>query len=148
MVERTRRLRMGLAHSSPGALGVTARPNYVGPSGNGLVKRMNAGRKRCGIKGVRMGAPVRLQKAVPRSKEKRRSGAPRGERPTSLGVRRKAFEMLPAPFGAPLPSPLVRELSPREEGMEMTGAPRASREQGRRSFGFLHAGCLTCESDV
>src|SRR6266576_7362107 len=69
MVERARRPRMGLAHSSPGALGVTARPNYVGGSGNGLVKRMNAGRKPCGIKGVRMGAPVRLQKAVPRSKE-------------------------------------------------------------------------------
>src|SRR5258708_33536233 len=69
MVERARRPRVGLANSSPGALGVTARPNYVGPSGNGLVKRMNAGRKSCGIKGVRMGAPVRLQKAVPRSKE-------------------------------------------------------------------------------
>src|SRR5882724_10742550 len=69
MVERARRLRVGLAHSSPGVLGVTARPNYVGPSGNGLVKRMNAGRKPGGIKGVRMGAPVRLQKAVPRSKE-------------------------------------------------------------------------------
>ena len=58
MVERTRRPRMGLANSSPGALGVTARPNYVGPSGNGLVKRMNAGRKRCGIKGVREWAPL------------------------------------------------------------------------------------------
>ena len=69
MVERARRLRMGLAHSSPGALGATARPNYVGPSGNGLVERMNAGRKPGGIKGVRMGAPVRLHKAVPRSKE-------------------------------------------------------------------------------
>ena len=138
MVERTRRLRMGLAHSSPGALGATARPNYVGPSGNGLVKRMNAGRKSCGIKGVRMGAPVRLQKAVPRSKEKRRSGAPRGERPTSLGVRRKAFEMLPAPFGAPLPSPLVREHSPSSaRGDGNAGAPRALREQGRRSFGFF-----------
>ena len=45
MVERARRLRMGLAHSSPGASGDTARPNYVGPSGNGLVERMNAGRK-------------------------------------------------------------------------------------------------------
>jgi len=67
MVERARRLRVGFAHSSPGALGATARPNYVGPSGNGLVKRMNAGRKPGGIKGVRMGAPVRLQKAVPRS---------------------------------------------------------------------------------
>ena len=69
MVERARRPRMGLAHSSPGASGDTARPNYVGPSGNGLVERMNAGRKRCGIKGVRMGAPVRFQKAVPRTKE-------------------------------------------------------------------------------
>jgi hypothetical protein len=38
MVGRTRRLRVGLAHSSPGASGVTARPNYVGPSGNGLVE--------------------------------------------------------------------------------------------------------------
>ena len=37
MVERTRRLRMGLAHSSPGVSGDTARPNYMGPSGNGLV---------------------------------------------------------------------------------------------------------------
>src|SRR5580704_11310064 len=77
MMERMRRLRMGLANSSPGALGDTARPNYVGPSGNGLVERMKAG-KPCGIKGVRMGAPVRFQKAVPRSKEKRRGGAPKG----------------------------------------------------------------------
>ena len=52
MVERARRLRMGFAHPSPGALGATARPNYVGPSGNGLVERMNAGRKPGGIKGV------------------------------------------------------------------------------------------------
>ena len=69
MVERARRLRMGLAHSSPGASGVTARPNYVGPSGNGLMERMNAGRKPGGIKEVRMGLPVRLHKVVPRSKE-------------------------------------------------------------------------------
>ena len=58
MVERARRLRMGFAHSSPGALGATARPNYVGPSGNGLVERMNAGRKPGGIKGVREWAPL------------------------------------------------------------------------------------------
>ena len=49
MVERARRLRMGLAHSSPGASGDTARPNYVGPSGDGLVERMNAGRNPCGM---------------------------------------------------------------------------------------------------
>ena len=32
--------------------------------------------------------------------------------------------------------------------MEMPGAPRALREQGRRSFGAFLAGCLKCESDV
>ena len=106
MVERARRLRVGLAHSSPGASGDTARPNYVGPSGNGLVERMKAGESPWDQGRSVKAAPIRLQKAVPRTKEKRRSGAPRGERPTSLGVRRKAFEMLPAPFGAPLPSHL------------------------------------------
>src|SRR5436305_15264690 len=124
MVERARRLRVGFAHSSPGALGATARPNYVGPSGNGLVKRMNAGRKPGGIKGVRMGAPVRLQKAVPRSKEKRRSGAPRGERPTSLGVGRKAFETLPRAFRRSAPLTFVRESFPLvSEGMEIPAHP-------------------------
>src|SRR5712671_555767 len=113
MVERTRRPRVGLAHSSPGALGATARPNYVGPSGNGLVEADERRAKNSAeSRAYRKGAPVRLQKAVSRSKEKRRSGAPRGERPASLGVRRKAFEMLPAPFGAPLPSHFVREHSP------------------------------------
>ena len=69
----------------------------------------------------------------PEDEGKRRSGAPRGERPTSLGVRRKAFEMLPAPFGAPLPSPLVREHSPREpRGWEIPAhpAPRENRGGG------------------
>jgi hypothetical protein len=35
----------GLASSAgpPGASGDTARPNYMGPSGNGLVERMKAG---------------------------------------------------------------------------------------------------------
>ena len=68
MVERARRLRMGLANSSPGALGATARPNYVGPSGNGLVERMNAGRNPCGMI-VIGGGHCPFQKAVPRSKE-------------------------------------------------------------------------------
>ena len=62
MVGRTRRLRVGFAHSSPGALGATARPNYVGPSGNGLVERMNAGRKPFGIKGVREWAPLSVSR--------------------------------------------------------------------------------------
>src|SRR5437762_3406505 len=69
MMERMRRLRMGLAHSSPGASGDTARPNYVGPSGNGLVKRMKAGESPPNQGRSVKAAPVRLQKAVPRTKE-------------------------------------------------------------------------------
>ena len=62
------RLRMSLANSSPGASGDTARPNYMGPSGNGLVKRMNAGRNSCGMI-VIGGGHCPFQKAVSRSKE-------------------------------------------------------------------------------
>ena len=53
-------------------------------------------------------------------------------------------------FRRSAPLTFVRELSPLvSEGMEMPGAPRALREQGRRSFGcFADAGCLKCESDV
>ena len=78
MAERTRRPRVGLAHSSPGASGVIARPNYVGPSGNGLVERMNAGRKPLRDQGDLENGSFRLQKAVPGTKEKRRGEAPIG----------------------------------------------------------------------
>jgi len=68
--------------------------------------------------------------------------------PYVIGRAPQGVEMLPAPFGAPLPSPLVREHFPLvREGMEIPGAPRALREQGRRSFGFFARGCLTCESE-
>ena len=69
MAERTRRLRMSLASSSPGASGDTARPNYVGLSGNGLVERMNAGRKSLRDQGDLANGSFRFQKAVSRSKE-------------------------------------------------------------------------------
>src|SRR5258708_29146628 len=69
MVERAGRLRVGFAQSSPGASGDTARPNYVGPSGNGLVERMKAGETPWDQGRSVKAAPVRLQKAVPRSKE-------------------------------------------------------------------------------
>ena len=70
MVERARRLRMGLAHSSPGVSGDTARPNYVGPSGQpGWWRRMNAGEiPRNQGRSVKA-APVRQQKAVSGLKE-------------------------------------------------------------------------------
>src|SRR6478672_2615487 len=64
-----RRLRMSLASLSPGASGDTARPNYVGPSGNGLVGADERGGKPAESRAYRMGAPVRFQKAVSRSKE-------------------------------------------------------------------------------
>src|SRR6478735_2300955 len=130
MVERTRRLRMGLAHSSPGASGDTARPNYVGPSGNGLVGADERGRNPAESRAYRMGAPVRFQKAVSRSKEKRRSGAPRDERPASLGVRRKAQLPTVASFGAPLPSPLVRGLPSSARGMEIPALPAPCANRG------------------
>ena len=56
------------ATEPPGASGDTARPNYMGPSGNGLVKRMNAGRNSCGMI-VIGGGHCPFQKAVSRSKE-------------------------------------------------------------------------------
>ena len=62
----------------PGASGDTARPNYMGPSGNGLVGADERGRKPAESRAYRMGAPVRFQKAVSRTKEKRRGGAPIG----------------------------------------------------------------------
>src|SRR5882672_12153634 len=102
----------------------------MGPSGNGLVERMKAGETPWN-QGRSNGRPCLFPEGGPEDEGKRRSGAPRGERPTSLGVRRKAFEMLPAPFGAPLPSPLVREHSPREtRGWEMPAHPAPCENRG------------------
>jgi hypothetical protein len=56
------------ATEPPGASGDTARPNYVGPSGNGLVKWMNAGRNPCGMIVVG-GGHCPFQKAVSGLKE-------------------------------------------------------------------------------
>src|SRR5216684_1157531 len=142
MVERMRRLRMGLAHSSPGALGATARPNYVGPSGNGLVERMNAGAKAPRDQGCSNGRPCPSPEGGPEDEGKRRSGAPRGERPTSLGVRRKAIKCYPAPFGAPLPHVLGAKKCRRTPRLARTGAAELWR------FACQLAGCLNRESEI
>ena len=82
-----------------------------------------------------MGAPVCLQKAVPWSKEnaaveRREANA---QRHWACAARR--IDVTRA-FRRSAPLTFVRELSPScAEGMEMPGAPRALREQGRRSFG-------------
>ncbi len=57
------------ATGSPGVSGDTARPNYMGPSGNGLVGADERGGKPAESRAYRMGAPVRFQKAVSRLKE-------------------------------------------------------------------------------
>ena len=53
----------------PGVSGDTARPNYMGPSGNRLVRADERGRNPAESRAYRMDAPVRFQKAVSRSKE-------------------------------------------------------------------------------
>ena len=54
----------------PGASGDTARPNYMGPSGNGLVEADERRAKNLRDQGRSVkAAPVRFQKAVSRSKE-------------------------------------------------------------------------------
>src|SRR5436190_23548982 len=50
----------------------------MGPSGNGLVGADERGGKPAESRAYRMGAPVRFQKAVSGSKEKRRGEAPIG----------------------------------------------------------------------
>src|SRR5437588_5197879 len=50
----------------------------MGPSGNGLVEADERGGNPAESRAYRMGAPVRFQKAVSRTKEKRRGEAPIG----------------------------------------------------------------------
>src|SRR5256885_16543434 len=95
-----------------------------------------------------MGAPVRLQKAVPGSKEnaaveRREVNAHR------TGRAPQGVEYLPAPFGAPLPSPLVRELSPRERGDgNARRSPRLAKTGAAELWFFYELPVLKCESGV
>src|SRR3954466_350783 len=96
-----------------------------------------------------MGAPVRLQKAVPGSKEnaaveRREVNAHR------TGRAPQGVSMLPAPFGAPLPSRCDGAFPLVSEGMGNPGAPRALRKQGGEALAFYcwSVGCLKCESEI
>src|SRR3954453_21016737 len=117
MAERMRRLRMSLASLSPGASGDTARPNYVGPSGNGLVGADERGGKPVESRAYRMGAPVRFQKAVSRSRENAAVERRKARRPASWAGRslplkgqaqpqggHRVRRSAPAPVGASPPS--------------------------------------------
>src|SRR5436305_11223995 len=152
MEERTRRLRMGLAHSSPGASGDMARPNYVGPSGNGLVERRKAGETPWN-QGRSNGRPCPFPEGGPEYEGKtpqwsaaRRAGPRYGpavpsrrrdrpDREAGHVVRRSA----PAPFGAPLPHVWGARKSRR--------TPRLARTGAAELWLSLRAGCLKRESD-
>src|SRR5258706_13536384 len=102
-----------------------------------------------------MGAPVRFQKAVPGTKEKRRSGAPKGapvrvmdrQFPPAGGtgpivrsgqrVRRSA----PANFGAPLPSLGVRRVRNRQFGT--TARRDAPRGSAPARLNKMHGGTMS-----
>ena len=106
------------ATEPPGASGDTARPNYVGPSGNGLVERMNAGAKNpAGSRALSECGLLSVSRRRSRGLRKTPSGAPRGA-PVRVMGRQSRFAdgrghavrqangsaFRPANFGAPLPS--------------------------------------------
>ena len=88
------------ATEPPGVSGDIARPNYMGPSGNGLVERMNAGRNPCGMI-VIGGGHCPFQKAIPRSKENA-SGAPRGAPVRVTGRQSRPLTGEAMPQGRPM----------------------------------------------
>src|SRR5436305_8065882 len=98
----------------PGASGDTARPNYMGPSGNGLVGADERGGKPAESRAFRLSAaPVRFQKAVSRSKEKRRGEAPIGALARVMG---RPFPSAEGTGFAVRPSHRVRRSAPAPDG--------------------------------
>ena len=107
----------GLVNQPPGVLGDIARPNYVGPSGNGLVERMKAGETPWN-QGRSNGRPCPFPEGGPEDEGKtpqwsaeRRAGPRYGPAiPSADGIgsivrsNQWARRSAPANFGAPLPS--------------------------------------------
>ena len=84
------------------------------------------------------GAPVRFRR---RSRGLRKNAAVERREVNALrtGVRRKALNRYPRLSALRYPHVCEGAFPLVGEGMEMPGAPRALREQGRRSFGsFIH----------
>ena len=137
MVERARRLRVGLAHSSPGALGATARPNYVGPSGNGLVKRRNAGAKNpAELRSLAIAAPSVFRRRS-RGLRKTPQWSAARRTPSVIGRAPQGVEMLPRAFRRSAPLTFVRESFPLvSEGMEIPALPAPCENRGGGALGF------------
>src|SRR5882724_9876168 len=127
MVERMRRLRMSLASSSPGASGDIARPNYVGPSGNGLVERMKAGESPWD-QGRSNGHPCPFPEGGPEDE---------GRTPQWSAARRTPCVIGRAPQGDQLLSRASRRSAPSRLGskeMPAHPAPRENRGGGALAF--------------
>ena len=104
MVERARRLRMSLASLSPGASGDTARPNYVGPSGQpGWWGWMNAGESPRNQGRSVCRPPLSAHRRRSRGLSKNAAVERREVNAHRNGRAPQGVSMLPAPFGAPLP---------------------------------------------
>src|SRR3954466_1580133 len=116
MVERARRLRVGFAHSPPGASGDTARPNYVGPSGNGLVKRMKAGESPPNQGRSVCRPPLSVFRRRSRGLRKNAAVERREVNALRTGVRRKALNIYPRLSALRSPHVCEGEFSPRERG--------------------------------
>ena len=96
MVERTRRLRVGLAHSPPGASGDTARPNYVGPSGQpGWWEWMNVGESPRNQGRFVCRPPLSAHRRRSRGLRKNAAVERREVNALRTGVRRKAYRCDP-----------------------------------------------------
>jgi hypothetical protein len=148
-MERMRRLRMGLAHSSSGASGDTARPNYVGPSGNGLVERMKAGESPSN-QGRTVWAPLSVSRRRSRGLRKNAAVERREARRSALwtgsslplegpalpqgGPRGAAFRT--CAFRRSAPS-RCEGASPRQRGDGNAGAPRAFARTGAAELCFF-----------
>ena len=132
MVERARRLRMGLAHPSPGASGDTARPNYVGPSGQpGWFGRMNAGETPRNQGRSVCRPPLSVWRRRSRGLRKHAAVERREVNALRTGVRRKALNCYPRLSALRSPRifgegafPLV------DEGMESPALPAPCENRG------------------
>src|SRR5437763_4806246 len=112
MVERARRLRLCFANTGPGRPGQPSDPTMwvcLLKAERGFGRTGRKSRDQVGEKlAVRAKPAVRTPEVRPRGERNRRSGAPEGERPASLGVRRKALRRYPRAFWRCAPSRFVR----------------------------------------
>src|SRR3954469_1454056 len=144
MVERARRLRVGLAHSSSGASGDTGPAQLRGSVRQRTDEADESGRKPAESRAFRLSAaPVRLQKAVSRGKENASV-----ERLYVNALRHWACAArrlnVTRAFRRSAPLTFVREHSPRERGDgKSRRSPRLAKTGAAELWVLARAGCGT-----